>query len=225
MRNLLSQGLSKIGGLFKYLSNKVYVSPFKKQKGFFVKQVGDSTKQLSFLNENSLVFDVGGYVGQWASDIYGMYNCHIYIFEPVQYFVENIKKRFERNKKININSFGLGGKNETISINVSADGSSTIKKVSNNKTDVKIVDIIEFIKQNNIQKIDLIKINIEGGEYELLNRLIDSGFIHNIDNILVQFHNFFPEAKNEMNEIKDILSYSHKPIYQYEFIWELWSKK
>lgn len=225
MRNLFSVILSKIGGLFKYLSNKVYKSPLKKQKGLFVKQIGSSTKKLSFLTENSIVFDVGGYEGQWASDIYGMYSCNILIFEPVLDFAAKIKDRFEKNQKIKVNQFGLGDKTETTLINVSADGSSSIKNVSDQKIDIKLVDIMEFIKQNNIQKIDLIKVNIEGGEYALLNRLIDSGYINNIDSILVQFHNFFPEARSEMQKIQSKLKQSHIPVYQYEFIWELWRKK
>src|SRR5438477_4586077 len=37
---------------------------------------GDRTLRLSYdLSENDVVFDVGGYEGQWASDIYAMYGC------------------------------------------------------------------------------------------------------------------------------------------------------
>ncbi|MFZ2621009.1 MAG: FkbM family methyltransferase [Minisyncoccia bacterium] len=224
MRNSLSKILSKIGSLFNYVSNKVYISPFGDQKTLFRKDIGDSTNKLSFLDENSVVFDVGGYEGQWASNIYGKYNSNIHIFEPVPNFSVEIQHRFEKNKKIKVNKFGLSDKTETKKISVGGDGSSTIKKISEEKIDIKLVDVIEYIKQNNIRKIDLIKINIEGGEYALLNRLIDYGYMKNINYVLVQFHNFFPEAKKEMQEIKDKLKNSHNPVYQYEFIWELWKQ-
>lgn len=221
MRNFISLLLSKFGGLFKYLSNKIRVSPYKDQKSLFRKQIGYSTNKLSFLKEDSIIFDIGGYEGQWASDIYGMYSSNIHIFEPVPSFAENIQKRFQYNKKIKANSFGLSDKTQNSMISVNKDGSSIIKNVGT-QVEVKLVDIIEYIKQNNINKIDLMKINIEGGEYALLNRLIDTGYINNIGSILVQFHNFFPEAHKEMLVIQNRLRSSHKPIYQYEFVWELW---
>ena len=36
-----------------------------------------------YLNKNSLVLDLGGYKGQWASDIYAQYNCRKLVFETV----------------------------------------------------------------------------------------------------------------------------------------------
>lgn len=224
MRNILSISLSKIGSLFKYLSNKVYVSPFKHQKGLFREKIGSSTDQLSFLNEDSLVFDVGGYEGQWASDIYGMYNCNIHIFEPVPLFVKNIQKRFNQNKKIKVNNFGLSSKNADTLIYMNKDGSSTIKK-DGVQTSIKLIDISDYVSQYSITKIDLLKINIEGGEYELLQRLIESGYIKNIGAILVQFHNFFPQARARMTDLRTQLSTTHSPVYQFEFIWELWVLK
>ena len=124
-----------------------------------------------------------------------------------------------------MNAFGLSDKTQTAEITLSDDGSSTVNKNSDKKTQVSLVDIIEFVDQNKISKIDLIKINIEGGEYALLDRLIDSGYIKNIDCVLVQFHNFFPEAKTEMEKIRNSLAKTHAPVYQYEFVWEFWKIK
>jgi hypothetical protein len=35
------------------------------------------------LNADSVCIDIGGYEGQWASDIFGRYGCTIHVFEPV----------------------------------------------------------------------------------------------------------------------------------------------
>jgi hypothetical protein len=40
-----------------------------------------------------MVFDVGGYEGQWSSDIFSKYVCHIHIFEPVPEYAEQIASR------------------------------------------------------------------------------------------------------------------------------------
>jgi len=61
---------------------------------------GDETLRLDYdLDENSTVFDIGGYKGEFARDIFCKYNCNIYIFEPLKDFFEISKKRFINNKK------------------------------------------------------------------------------------------------------------------------------
>jgi len=216
---------SKLGNFFLLVSRKIYLSPLSRTKGEFKREIGDSINFDYELNENSVVFDVGGYEGQWASDIYSKFNSKIYVFEPVPNFADDIEKRFLRNKKIVVNEFGLSDKTEMSQISLKGDSSSTINNRTGDTTEIKMVDIIDFIKQNDITNIDLIKINIEGGEYALLNRLINSGYIKNIKYILVQFHNFYPNAKIEMEKIHKGLRETHSPVYQFEFIWELWKFK
>ncbi len=56
---------------------------------------GDKTLRLNYdLNQNSVVIDLGGYEGQWSSDLFSKYCCNIYIFEPYQEYVSKIKDRF-----------------------------------------------------------------------------------------------------------------------------------
>ena len=81
------------------------------------------------------------------------------------------------------------------------------------------------MRQNKIERIDLMKMNIEGGEYDLLDHLIETGFIRNIENIQVQFHDFVPEAKQRMMKIQKELSKTHRLTYQYIFVWENWRRK
>src|SRR5258708_7901812 len=75
----------------------------KRVKPWF-KNNGDETLRLNYpeLNEGSIVFDLGGYKGQWASDIYARYNCAVYIFEPYSIYANNIRDRFAKNNKIHL---------------------------------------------------------------------------------------------------------------------------
>lgn len=173
------------------------------------------------LNEKSLVLDVGGYNGQWSSDIFSRYKCKIFIFEPVRFFAENITMRFEKNDSICVCPFGLGGYTRTEKIFISADGSSIFEK-SPNYEEINIVDIYEWININGIEKVDLIKINIEGGEYELMNRLIQKKMVTKFKNIQIQFHNIFLDSSEKMISIQKELNNTHKLTYQYEFVWENW---
>lgn len=186
---------------------------------------GDKTLRLEYdLSDSSIVFDLGGYEGQWSSDIFSMYGCSIYIFEPVEIFANSIKKRFARNKKIYVFQYGLSDVSKSEKISVDADSSSIFKDNSLGE-EIHLVRAIDFIRENNISQIDLMKINIEGGEYDLLEHLLDSGFIEIINNIQVQFHDFFPDAEERMIAIQQRLEKTHSLTYQYPFVWENWRVK
>jgi len=183
---------------------------------------GDETHRYSFnLNSDSLVFDLGGYKGQWASDIYSRYLCRILVFEPAKEFAKNIEQKFKSNNKINVFDFALGSNNREELISIDADGSSTFGK-SEKKEIIKFKDISTFISDQKINKIDLMKINIEGGEYELLERLIETGDIKKISQLQIQFHCISGNSLNQMNEIKEKLKHTHKSTFEYQFVWENW---
>lgn len=186
---------------------------------------GDKTHRLNYdLNADSIVFDLGGYEGEWAGDIFCMYGCTVYIFEPYETYFENIKSKFLHNKKISVFQFGLS-KNSQISKLAIADNSSSIFIESENSVDIKLVSANEFFNQHPIDIIHLMKINIEGGEYDLLEHLIETGDIKKIKNIQVQFHDFVPDAESRMKAIQGNLVETHELTYQYEFVWENWKLK
>jgi FkbM family methyltransferase len=186
---------------------------------------GDETLRLQYKNltHESTVFDLGGYKGQWSSDIFARYCCEIYCFEPVREFAAAIEEKFSRNPKIHIFPFGLAEQTKSATISNSADGSSIF--TGNGQENIQLAQASSFFKENNIKQIDLIKINIEGGEYDLLDHLIESGAITMINNLQIQFHNFFPEAEQRMRTIQTNLSRTHRITWQYEFVWENWEKK
>jgi FkbM family methyltransferase len=185
---------------------------------------GDSTLRLNYeLDSKSLVVDLGGYKGQWASDIYSKYQCNILIFEPVQYFFENIQKRFSKNSNIKVYQFGLSDKSGAFEFSIDSDSTSQFIKNNNTET-CEVREAVGFFLDQRIEYIDLMKINIEGAEYDLLEHFIETGFIEKINNLQVQFHSFVPNASARMNHIRERLKCTHTPTYQYEFIWEGWVK-
>jgi FkbM family methyltransferase len=61
--------------------------------------------------------------------------------------------------------------------------------VSFTKIDVPTIDFSEFIK-NNFSKEDyiVVKMDIEGAEFEVISKLIDTGVIHYINYLLIEYH-------------------------------------
>ena len=203
--------------------DKKNIQEFRVQDWFEIN--GDETLRVDYdLNENSVVFDVGGYKGDWSNAIYEKYNCTIYIFEPIKAYADYVKKRFDGIDKIKVYTAGLSNENKKTILSVREDSTSIYKKGDNNE-EVELIDVSEFIEEKKISKIDLLKVNIEGGEYDLLGRLINSDLIKIINNVQIQFHSFVENAENKMRDIQSSLKETHYLTYQFEFVWENWKKK
>lgn len=186
---------------------------------------GDSELRLNYnLNEDSVVVDLGGFKGDWSALISEKYSCNIHIFEPVREFYSGIKERFNKNPKIHVYNFAASTKNGIAPIFVNGVASSLL--VSNQHSQkVVLVDLIHFLESTGVSTVDLIKINIEGSEFEILPYLIEIGKISSFKDIQVQFHDFVPNAVQLRQSIRESLSKTHSLTYDYDFIWENWSKK
>ncbi len=217
--------LMKASRSLQRVSLKIYQSPQQKRVIPWFNVEGDKTFRLIYdLEPTSLVFDLGGYEGEWASHIFSMYCCTIHVFEVVTEFARLLEQKFSRNEKILVHSFGLSNDNRTVKIGINGDSSSLFKR-GIDVGDGYLMKADEFMRANNIERIDLMKINIEGGEFDLIEHLIDCGFIKNIKNLQVQFHEFVPFAKQRMVRIQRNLENTHFLTYQFPFIWENWSLK
>lgn len=205
-------------------SSPEYISAQRAKKWFEDK--GDETLRLDYdLNSHSVVFDIGGYKGEFAAQMICKYDCTVYIFEPIPEFYKIIKNKFFRNKNVIPFCYGLSDKTASQKISLTDNSSSFFIEDSNSLT-IQTKNIVEFIQENNIEKIDLAKINIEGAEYALLESIIHNNLIHKFKNIQVQFHDFIiDDAKNRMERIQSNLSKTHILTYQYPFIWENWKLK
>ncbi len=208
--------------LFHVIKNKInLIIPSEHQINLWKWKKMEKLRYEYKLDEDSIVFDLGGYEGSWTSDIFSMYCSNMYIFEPVKLFYEEIEKRFKKNKNIHVYNYGLSNSNKKIKISLNDNGSSEFG-TNTSKEEISLTKAADFFKDNKISKIDLIKINIEGGEYDLLEHLLDSRFIKSIKNVQVQFHEFVPNAKTRMEKIQKKLELTHHLTYSIPFVWENW---
>ena len=85
-----------------YLKGRYFPSQHQLMVRKWYADGGDYALRFNYdLNEESVVFDLGGYEGQWASDLFGRYQCTIFVFEPVSSFANRISERFTRNCEFN----------------------------------------------------------------------------------------------------------------------------
>jgi FkbM family methyltransferase len=189
------------------------------------KDLGEKNLRLNYpLTKDSIVFDLGGYQGDFAYEISKRYDPFIYIFEPQTQYYEYLLKRFHNNLKIKVFNYGLYNKNDVSFLSSEQNASSIFK---NRMSGIKI-NLQEFKSQFNIfnlNQIDLCKINVEGAEYPILLHLLEFDLIKKIKYLQVQFHNFYPKAVNLRKTIREELRKTHTEQYNYPFVWESWSLK
>src|SRR5262245_60685739 len=122
------QMLERVGRGFQRLGRLCHVDGREKRVAEWQSLQGDKTLRLDYdLSSDAVVFDVGGYEGQWASDIYSRFNCRIHIFEPIPTYADQIRKRFQRNPQICVHPFGLAASTRRERMSVNGDASSEFK--------------------------------------------------------------------------------------------------
>jgi hypothetical protein len=77
------------------------------------------------------------------------------------------------------------------------------------KQEVIFRDIETSFKEKKITSVDLIKINIERGEYELLEYILDKDLAKVLKNIQFQFHKYITNSDEKMLSIQKKLEKTH----------------
>ena len=166
------------------------------------------------LNKNSIVFDVGGYKGDFTDYIVNKYNCGVHIFEPLRSHFKIILERFKNNPLVWPYSVALEDVDCVGNICV-LDNSSGLYGDSGPYESIKIRDIYKFIKSFKYDKIDLIKLNCEGSEYKILAKLQSENFIDKVSNFVIQFHD-----NKDKNIYIENLSKTHKINHKCDYwVW------
>lgn len=72
------------------------------------------------------------------------------------------------------------------------------------KHSIETISLSKLCEDNNIDFIDILKIDIEGAEYDILENLEDSFFLNKVGQITVEFHDFIdPQLKPRTKKIID----------------------
>lgn len=189
------------------------------------KDNGDKTHRLNYdLNQNSIVFDIGAYYGDFSDQIFAKYNCYIHAFEPIPEFFTKCQNRFKDNKKIICHKFAVSDKTGECKIYMN-DNSTSLHANSSDSKNIKTKNFNEILKDLDVSMIDLIKINIEGEEYNLLEFMIQNDLHQKCKNLQVQFHKLVDNYQERYDDIALNLSKTHQLTYHYPFVWENWQIK
>ena len=176
------------------------------------------------LGPQSTVFDIGGFTGGWADAIHSRYGCTIHVFEPHPRFAADLESKYAGNDKIHVHRFALGSETGKLTLSDEGDASSALSGAGANLTG-DVMAVSQFMAGFKPETIDLAKINIEGGEYDLLPALARAGELQRFSMFQIQFHMFEEHQISERDAIRAELGKTHQCDWSYDFVWEQWTRK
>lgn len=136
----------------------------------------------SFIKKDMIVFDVGANIGDHAKYILKINpDVKVYCFEPVlntyNKLINNLTPYIEKGKVI-ANNYGLssedGDADMFIYEELSGNNSLHFNQVYNlnqkdlNKEKIRLTTLTKYVSENNITKIDYLKIDVEGHESKVI---------------------------------------------------------
>ena len=154
------------------------------------------------LPKDSFVIDVGANIGE-VSKIFLDRGFVVNAFEPDPIAIQELTYKLKEYKKFSLFEFAVGLKvskkklyrrNEFNKNNPSSTNGSSLLSFRSGKNkpfvEINVMDFIKYLEEIKVN-ISLLKMDIEGGEIPIINRMIDLNLHNKIQNIFVETHEIF----------------------------------
>lgn len=163
----------------------------------------------SKLANEPIIFDVGANVGSWtkeALDIFNNPKC--YLFEPSSILTSRLQERYSENSNIKYFAIGLSDKEGELKLYNSGDSTATSFPLEDELSYefIKVNTINNICKQEGINEISYLKIDVEGNEYNILNGCIEMIQSNKIKFIQFEFGANTIESRIFLKDFYSILS-------------------
>ena len=145
-------------------------------QGTYEPETFEKIKEIFKNKQIKSFWDIGANVGIYSVFIAKRYSCNIYAFEPSKKYHSFLKLNTTFFKKVKAYNFGIGSINKKEKIILTSEpGSNYIarNKFDKNIKNSEICELRTIKKLSNIKAPNLVKIDVEGFEYEVLNNLLD----------------------------------------------------
>ena len=183
---------------------KKFIKKTINKLGFDIKRINPQIKRYNFdqllknkIANNPIIIDVGANKGQSIEKYLKIFDKPIiHSFEPIKKDFNFMHNKFKNNKNIILNNFAVGNKNEEKEFNIAKKTSTSSFNKINLGTDwlkvrskqyntteegfvesiqkVSVIKLDDYCKDNNINVIDLLKIDTEGYEDKVLEGSLNS---------------------------------------------------
>ncbi len=148
--------------------------------------------ELATLECGGCVFDVGANIGNWTKNVLGINpDVAIHCFEPSKATFNKLKEK-QWPSNVVLNNVGIGEVEGTMDLCIVDEGSGlnslyprkgVEQALSNKKESVQITTIDDYCAKNEISRIDLIKVDVEGHELSVfkgMSQMLERGLVKKI---------------------------------------------
>ncbi len=155
------------------------------------------------LSSDSVVFSFG--IGEdisFDAALYNKYQSKMYLFDPTPKSIDFIKNSPMRDC-FNFQAYGIGKISGKVDFHLpvnpnhvsgSMHDHKNVSKVNTIQVDMKCWN--DLCGELNVKKVDVLKIDIEGAEYDVLDEILNSSI--NVKQILIEFHSRYYENGEEL---------------------------
>lgn len=141
-----------------------------------------------------------------VADVFLAKGAMTYAFEPHPYLFEELASKYRGEDRIRLLNVAVWDRNTRMDLFVQrVRGSSAVNLEGTTifgdridakvdaKCSVEVIDLIEFVQALD-RRVKILKIDIEGAEFEIIEKLLDTGIYRKIDYIFCETHpHFFSE--------------------------------
>ena len=174
---------------------KLRVGSFDKWATYQVWKFGDYKSKSFTIQPTDTIIDIGGHIGSFS--IWAAKQAHqgkVFTFEPNAENFLLLKENKEINEISNLEIFNLAVSEKigevTLFNSVHQNmGHSLYEYDLPNQAKVKTTILDEILQNNNIQKVDLLKIDAEGAEYPILLNTSPQT-LQKINKIILEYHDY-----------------------------------
>ena len=168
------------------------------------------------IRPGDLVIDGGANLGLF-SDLMLQLGARVYAFEPNPSLTYHLARKYARNENLVLIEKAISTKESLLTFEMPCGGSFVeqsqgggISVHLNSRTidyQVKSVDFCDFLDgvlvKTKKEKIKLIKLDIEGAEFDVLNEIIDRGYFNKFDCLLCETHErAFSDGESMLANVK-----------------------
>jgi len=176
-------------------------------------------------NKTKVIIDIGACIGEFIDYCLKQYiDIIVYAIEPFKPNYSHLLSKYQSNDNVKVYELAIAnfegvaklykkknseGKYDFVGNN----GCSLVKKKSNvsffNNEKVIVNQLSKFIKDQGLKEIEIVKLDVEGVEYEILNDIMENNLFENIDKIYFEDHSrkvkgLYRKRKQFLKKIKSL---------------------